>query len=50
MNLIDYILLSLIFILCVCAATYLVKRKKKGKSILSCCGDCSHCNGCKINK
>lgn len=50
MNLIDYILLSLIFLAVTFVIISFVKKKKKGIKILSCNHDCQNCNLCEMEK
>ncbi len=45
MNLGDIIVIAILAVWVVISAVYMVRRKKKGKSI-SCGGDCANCAGC----
>ncbi len=49
MNALDYIIISIVVVWVIAAICFLVRAKKKGKSI--CCGSCSSCTtGCKMHK
>ncbi len=45
MNTGDFIVIALLAVWVIIAAVYMVRRKKKGKSI-TCCGDCASCSSC----
>ncbi len=42
----DYIVIAILTIWAIVSVIYMVRRKKKGKSI-TCSGDCANCAGCK---
>ncbi len=49
MDISDFIVIALLAVWVIIAAVYMVRRKKKGKSI-TCGGDCANCAGCSKRK
>lgn len=46
LNLIDYIILAVLFVCIALVIRYFIKKRKKGQMILGCNGCCENCKAC----